>query len=67
MVVDRRGCYLMDVEACVWSAVADDPDMPPRLFSTPAEALVAFLRSEALASARAERHEAALRKLGRDE
>ena len=67
VVVDRRGCYLMDVEACVWSAVADDPDMPPRLFSTPAEALVAFLRSEALASARAERHEVALRKLGREE
>ena len=41
--------------------------MPPLVFATPAEALVAFLRAESFARARAKWYGAALKKLGRQE
>jgi hypothetical protein len=53
VVVDRLGSDLVEVEARVWSAAADGRTRPPLVFTTPGEALAAFLRAASFARARA--------------
>jgi hypothetical protein len=64
VVADAEGRFLAQVDDGVWSD-EDDPDLPPLVFPTAAEALAAFVRSDSLAHARASRRKEALRRLGR--
>jgi hypothetical protein len=65
VVVDGKGWFLAEADSCTWSDHEDDPDLPPLAFPTAEEALAAFVRSDALAHARAGRRKEALKRLGR--
>jgi hypothetical protein len=65
IVVDRRGSVLVEIEDPGWGPDGD-PKMPPLRFLTPKEALIGLLRSETIATARSERYEAAMERLGRE-
>jgi hypothetical protein len=65
VVVDGKGWFLAEADSSTWSDHEDDPDLPPLAFATAEEALAAFVRSDALARARAGRHKEALKRLGR--
>lgn len=66
IVVGSYGSVLMDIEKSEWVHTDQDPDMPPLKFPTPEEALVGYLRGEVIATARSERYEAAIGRLGRE-
>ena len=65
IICDESGDVMIDLESNTWSVDSNGEDVPALAFSTPAAALTAFLHSQILAQARAERYEAALRKLER--
>lgn len=65
IIVDRYGSALIEVDDPSWGAEGEE-DMPPLSFATPKEALMAYFRSEAIAAARSERYEQALKRLGRE-
>jgi hypothetical protein len=63
--MDSDGGALVDIEDPTWIIRGEGSDTPPLKFPTPEAALVACLRAEEVASARAGRLAAALRRLGR--
>jgi hypothetical protein len=66
IVVNRFGHVLVGIDESLWDIRDNVTGLPPLKFSTPEEALIGYLRSMKMATARSERNEAALRRLGRE-